>query len=321
MRRRLVLPGLAALAVASRSALGQEAGRTYRIAVVSYAARGAFTEATLGGLQAMGFVEGRNLVMERRGLGLREDQLVDAVRKVIGEGTDVLLAGGGPFIKAAKAATGTVPIVGITDDMVGEGHVSSLARPGGNVTGVSILATELDGKRQEILMEALPRARKIAVLADPSPQATTHFAALQKARPPGAIELLLVRAGNAAAIEAALRQAKEQGADAVNVLASPTLFAYRQALFDAATALRLPTMFQWPEGASEGALLAYGPVYADAFRLWGVMTGRVLRGAKPRDLPIEQPTTFKLAVNIKLARAFGITLPSALLQRADEVIE
>jgi len=271
----------------------------------------------------MGFIEGRNLTFDLVGVGLAENQLVDAVKKVVAAGPDLLLAGGPSFIKAAKAATGAIPIVGFSNDMVGEGHVTSLARPGGNVTGISILSTELDGKRQEILIEAMPKARRIAVLADLGAEIPAHYEILKAAAQArwSTVELSLLRADNPQQIEAVLKQAKEQGIEAVNVLSSPVLFANRQVLFATLRSLRLPAIYQWPEGASDGVLLAYGPGYADAFRLWGQMAGKVLRGAKPSDLPIQQPTAFRLVVNLKTARELNITLPSRLVERADEVVE
>jgi putative tryptophan/tyrosine transport system substrate-binding protein len=310
-----------ALALASHTARAQEAGRTYRVTQITFAERNAATDAWLNSLRAMGFAEGKNLIYESIGIGLTEEQLLDSVNNSLAGKPDLLMAGGGPFIKAAMAATRTVPIVGISDDMVGEGNVASLARPGGNVTGVSILGTELNSKRQEILIEALPKARKMAVLADFGPQIAAHYEHLKMAARSSAVELSLLRAGNVEQIEATLKQAKEQGNEAVNVLASPVLFAHRQPLFAALRALRLPAIYQWPEGGRDGVMLAYGPSYFDAFRIWGLMAGKILRGARPSDLPIEQPTGFKLAVNLKTAREFTIELPKQFLQRADEVID
>jgi putative ABC transport system substrate-binding protein len=320
MKRRQFSTYLAASAFAPSAVRAQEAGRTYRITTFSSAERNPASDVVLDGLRSMGFSEGKNLVFDRAGVGLAEEQLVDAVKKVIAAGTDLLMAAGN-FIKPAMAATRSVPIVGFADDMVGEGHVASLARPGGNVTGISLLATELDGKRQEFLIEALPRARRMAVLADLGPKVAAHYENLRAAARSSTVELSLLRAGSPQQIEATLKQARGHGDEAVNVLASPVLFAHRQALFATLRALRFPAMYQWPEGVSDGALLAYGPGYADAFRLWGLMAGKILRGAKPSDLPIEQPTAFKLAVNLKTARELGITLPSRLVERADQVVE
>jgi len=322
MKRRHFAAGVVASAFAPPAVRAQQPGRTYRITVVTFAERGPYSDHALAGLKSMGFIEGKNLTFDRVGVGLADDQLGDALKKVVAAGgVDLLMAGGPAFIKAAQAATTTIPILGFTDDMLGEGLVTSLARPGGNVTGISILSTELDFKRQELLLEALPRARKIAVLADGGPQVPAHFEALRAAVRSSPVELSLLRASTPQQIEAALKQAKDQGSDAVNVLASPVLFANRQALFAGLKAQRLPAVYQWPEGAADGALLTYGPGYADTYRLWGVMAGKILRGAKPADLPIEQPTAFKLSLNLKVARALGLTLPARLVERADEVVE
>jgi putative tryptophan/tyrosine transport system substrate-binding protein len=246
MKRRQFSTFIATSAFASSAVRAQQASRTYRVTMLVYSERGSITEVVLAGLQSMGYIDRKNLTFDQVGVGLAEDQMVDAVRKVIAAGTDLLMAGGPSFIKAAMAATSTIPIVGLTNDMVGEGHVGSLARPGGNVTGISILSIELDGKRQEILIEAMPTTRRIAVLADLGAQVPAHYENLRAAARArwNTVELSLRRAGDAQQIEAVLTQAREQGDEAVNVLSSPVLFAHRQALFETLKALRLPAIYQ-----------------------------------------------------------------------------
>jgi putative tryptophan/tyrosine transport system substrate-binding protein len=300
-------------------ALAQEAGRTYRIGTVVTVPLTDMTIATvLEELKGLGFVEGKNLVVDPRGLSLRPDQMAAVARQLAEAKVDLFLTGGGLATKAAQAASSTIPILSITDDMVGEGVVSSLTNRVGNTTGISILAAELDGKRQEILIELLPNAKKLAMLSDVTGE---QLGAMQTRARSGGIDVAILRVAKPDDIELALKQARAEGAAAINILASPFLFAMRQRIFAAATELGLGTMYQWTEGIREGALAAYGPSLNETFRQRGRQVAKVLRGAKPTDLPIEQPTTVKLALNLKLAGQLGIAIPPAVLQRADEVIE
>jgi putative ABC transport system substrate-binding protein len=232
------------------------------------------------------------------------------------------LVNGDAAIRAAQKATTTIPILAGSDDMVGAGLVNSMARPGGNTTGVSILATELDGKRQEILIEAVPGLRRMAALADPNRTPVVKLDALQEAARIRNIELSVHRVASGAEIAAAIDMARESGAEALNVLASPMLYASRQLIMDRVAALRLPSMYQWPEEAEEGGLLGYGPRLIDTYR--ELVTGhpvKLLRGVKPADIPIEQPTKFELVINLKTANALSLTVPETLLARADKLIE
>jgi putative ABC transport system substrate-binding protein len=278
--------------------------------------------ATIDELQALGFIEGRDLIVDERGFGIRPDELSSVATQLAQSNVDVILAGGALAIGAAQAATPTIPIIGVTDDMVREGHVSSMANHGGNTTGISILAPELDGKRQQILIEVLPTAHRMAVLTDSVGVPTAdHLQALQASARTGGVELVIHRVDGSNEIGSTLDAAKAAGAEAVNILASAFLNNNRQAIFAKAMALRLPTIFQWPEGIKDGAFLAYGPRQEDVFRRVGQLTGKVLRGTNPAELPVEQPTRFELAVNLKVARELGITLSPTFLLRADRLIE
>ena len=188
-------------------------------------------------------------------------------------------------------------------------------------TGISILATELDTKRLEILMELLPRARRLAVLADVRLLNAAQVEKFEEAARLKSVALSIVRIERPEDIEPGLQAARAGGAEGINILGSPMLFTARRKMFATTTALRLPTVYQWPDGAMEGALVAYGPRYDDTFRQWGRMAGKVLRGAKPSELPVEQPSKFELVVNMKTAKALGVTVPPSILARADEVIE
>jgi putative ABC transport system substrate-binding protein len=207
----------------------------------------------------------------------------------------------------------------MTDDMIGSGLAASMARPGGNTTGVSILASELDVKRLEILREYVPQAQRIAVLADPT-TVSTRVQLASGGRDLG-IELVRFEAQNPDEIGRALDAITVARVEAVNVLASPILNTARRLIIDRMRDAHLPAIYQWPETAEDGGLLGYGPRNLLCYRHVVSLVDKVLRGAKPADLPIEQPTKFDLVVNLKTAGALGMTIPPMLLLRADEVIE
>ncbi len=241
--------------------------------------------------------------------------------ELVKAGPEAILCGGDAAIRAAQAATLNIPIVAITDDMVGAGLVRSLARLGGNTTGVSILAADLDGKRQEVLLEFLPAVRRLAALSDAQNNTPAQLQALLDIARTRGVELSIHRVERNEDIGSAVDAAKAGGAEALNVLASPLLHGNRRAIFVRTTELRLPAIYQWPETAQEGGLLAYGPRFTEVFRQLARQLVTVLRGANPADLPVEQPTKFELVVNLRTAKAIGLDFPPTLLARADEVIE
>ncbi|MGE5202795.1 MAG: ABC transporter substrate-binding protein, partial [Acidobacteriota bacterium] len=242
--------------------------------------------------------------------------------ELVAQNVDLIISFGDPAIRAAQSATQAIPIVGMTEDMVGSGLVASLSRPGGNTTGVSILASELDVKRLEILREFVPLARRIAVLADPTTStAMSTRAQFMRAAHDLNVELLRFEAESPEALGRALDAIAEARVEAVNVLASPLLNVMRLEIISRMRAARLPAIYQWPESAEDGGLLGYGPRNLLCYRHIVSLADKLLRGAKPADLPIEQPSKFELAVNLKTASAIGTTIPPALLLRADEVIE
>ena len=200
--------------------------------------------------------------------------------------------------------------------------MSSLARPGGNTTGISILATELDGKRQEILIEAVPGLRRMAVLADSNATGSRQLQALQDAARARGIELSIHQIASAEEITAAIDAAKASGAAALNVLSSPFLYGNRQIVMQRVAALRLPAIYQFPEEADEGGFVAYGPSLVQIFREQVTeQVVKLLHGVKPADIPVQQPTKFELVINLKTAKAMGVTVPAILVARADKVIE
>jgi ABC-type uncharacterized transport system substrate-binding protein len=313
-----LLGGGALLAPFAASA--QEPGRTYRLAVLTANAREAPQNmALLDELRRSGFVEGQNLVI--RGFGLNNQQFRDVLAASVKQGVDAILCGGGPATRAAQEATRTIPIVAVTDAMIAEGLVRSLSQPGGNTTGISILAPELDGKRQDILMEAVPGARRMAALADPKVQSHAQLQALQEAVRARDVELSIYPVANAGDIVPAIEAAKASSAAALNVLATPLAFVNRQSMIERTGALRLPAVYQWPEIAEDGGLVAYGPRIVQIFRGLGRLLVKVLRGAKPADLPVEQPTNFELIINLRAAKTIGHEISAGLVLRADKVIE
>jgi putative ABC transport system substrate-binding protein len=270
-------------------------------------------------MKAIGWEERRNirfLVVLTEG---SDDRAPALAGELIGKNVDVIITFGNPLIQASQRATETIPIVGMADDMVGSGLADSMARPGRNTTGVSILASELDVKRLEILHEFVPQTRRIGVLADPTTISTR--AQLTGAARDLDLELVLLEAQSPEEVNRSLDAIAAAKVGAVNVLASPPLFAARHLIMEQMRATRMPAIYQWPETAEEGGLLAYGPRLLLCYRHVVSLVDKVLRGAMPAELPIEQPFKFELVVNLNTASAIGLTIPSALLLRSDEVID
>jgi putative tryptophan/tyrosine transport system substrate-binding protein len=323
MRRREFI-ALFAGATAARSfpALAQEAGRTYRLGILLpfprevLAASHFFDE-----LRRSGFIEGQNLTILYRDYGLNGDLISQYAAELVKAQVDVIDAGGGVAVRAVQQATKTIPIAGSADDMVGEGLVASLARPGGNTTGISILATELDGKRQELLIEAVPGLLRMAALADSNVTAVAKLNEMQEAARARNIELSVHRVASGDEITEAIDVAQASGATALNVLASPMLHANHRLIMDRVAALRLPAMYHWPELAEEGGFAAYGPRLVQIPEMGARLIVKLFHGTKPVDIPIEQPTNFELVINLKTANAIGVTVPATLVARADKVIE
>jgi ABC-type uncharacterized transport system substrate-binding protein len=304
-------------------AWAQEPGRIYRIGSLHQAPRNAAHHvAFFAVLEQNEFVEDRNLVVDRRGYGMSAEQFAGLAKQHVDDHVDLILCGGDAAGRAAQAASRTIPVVVLADDMVRAGLVSSLQKPGGNITGVSIFAAELNGKRLELLIEAVPSARRIAILSDPESTTAVQLQALQDVAKSHDVELLIHQAGKREAIVSALDAAKATGATALNVLASALFFNNRQSIFRQVAALRLPAMYQWPEMAEAEGLLAYGPRIIQIYRdIIARQVVAVMRGTKPAELPVEQPTRFDLVVNLKAAGAIGLELPAGLVLRADRLIE
>src|SRR5215510_950920 len=261
MRRRefiALLGGAAAWPLAARA---QQAERTWRLGGLHASPRDAPHQvALLEELRRLGFVEGQNLVVDRAGYGLTAEQFERHAAELVKARVDVIMAGGDAAVRAARRATADIPILALTDDMVGQGFVRSLAPPGGNTTGVTILASELDGKRQEILIEAVPGVRRVATLADTNTTPPSALRALEDAARARGVELSVHPVARREEIASAVDAAKASGAGALNVLASALVYNSRAFIFDRARALRLPAVYQWPQMAEEGGLIGYGPL-------------------------------------------------------------
>ncbi len=330
MRRREFIGVLYGAAAGSLAARAQELGRTYRLGVFIPSARESPQAAAfLDELRLNGFVEGQNLIVIWTDLGVsNNDDLAECAAALVKAAPDAIVAGPELPIRAVQAATSTVPILGVTEDMVGEALVASLPHPGGNTTGISLLSPELDGNRQDILIEAVPGAKRIAAMAEAtvyfSPR-DRHFQELQDAARKQGVEVSIIGVSGPAQIVPAINAAKASGAEALNFLASP-LFSVpgsrnSRVVIERVAELRLPAIYQWPETAEQGALLAYGPRFTQVYRQRGRMVAKVLHGIKPADIPVEQPTSFELVVNVKTAKAIGHIVPAGLVLRADKVVE
>ena len=268
MRRREFIKALGGAAAAwPLAARAQEPGRIYRLGCLTAGQRDApYFGAMIENLRQHGFVEGQNLAFNWRPFEQRVDLIPEYATELVKARADVILVSGDFAIRTVQLATATIPILGVTEDMVGSGLVNSLARPDSNTTGVSILATELDGKRQEILIDAVPGFQRMAVLADTNSTGSSRFPALQNAARARNVELSLHRIAKPEEIVAAIDAAKASGAAALNVLASPILYGSRQTIIQRVAALRLPSIYQFPEEAEQGGFVGYGPRIVQIYR-------------------------------------------------------
>jgi putative ABC transport system substrate-binding protein len=280
-------------------------------------------EAFRQGLRDLGYVEGQNIAIEYRWAEGRVERFSDFAVELVGLKVDVIVATSSPLALAARNATRTIPIVFVTAaDPVGQGLVAGIARPGGNVTGFSLLAPEIVARQLQLLKEAVPTASRVAVLSNP---ANSYTALLVKetgaaARSLGVrVQLLGVR--GATALDSAFSAITKERPGALFVLFDPVLLGHRTRIAEFANKNRLPAMYPHREYVEAGGLIAYGVDLRDNFRRAATYVGKILKGAKPGDLPVEQPTKFELVINLKTAKALGLTIPPSLLQRADQVIE
>lgn len=276
------------------------------------------------GLSDTGYVEGQNVAIEYRWAEGHYDRLLALAADLVDRQVDVIVTEGGDSSAfAAKRATSTIPIVFHTGtDPVESGLVASFARPGGNLTGVSLVTTELMPKLLELLSELVPQARVIALLVNPNGASAEHqMRTAQEAARTKGLELHILKAGAEGDFEAAFASLVQQHVGALVVGSDPFLFSRHEQLVALAARDALPAIYPRREFAVAGGLLSYGPSFLAAYRLKGIYVGKILKGAKPADLPVQQPTTFELVVNLDTAKALGLTVPPSILARADEVIE
>ena len=276
------------------------------------------------GLHDAGFFEGQNVAIEYRSWQGRPDLLPELAADLVARKVDVIVATGGTLAAlAVKKATSTIPIVfEIGADPVENGLVASFARPGGNLTGVTIVTAELNPKRFQLLSELVPEARVIALLVNPTNAAAERVVGeVQEAARAKNIRLPVVKAGAEDEFAAAFAAAAEQQAGALVVGNDPVFFSRREKLVALAAQLALPAIYEWREFAAIGGLISYGTNLSAMLRQAGIYVGRILKGEKPADLPVVQPTKFELVINLKTAKTLGLAVPQSLLARADEVIE
>jgi putative ABC transport system substrate-binding protein len=275
-----------------------------------------FTQA----LRQLGFIEGQNVSIELRYARGGLQQLPELAAELVHIKVDVLATFGDLTPKIAQQATATIPIVAIGDDLLGAGIVTSLSRPGTNTTGLTIMSPELSAKRLEVLQEIVPRMSRVAALWDPTTGAS-QVEMTEGAARSLKLSLQVLQVLRRDEIVDAFRAAQSNHAEAINVFSSPFLASLYREIIDLSAEYRLPTIYQWKEHVEAGGLLSYGPSLAAMYRQAGTIVVKVLKGAKPADLPVEQPTKFELAVNARTAKALGIAIPPSVLVRADDVFE
>jgi len=321
MDRRAFI-GLAAggLLAAPLAAEAQPAGRVARIGVT--VATDAFYEAFLQGLVQAGWVPGQNAVIERRSVRGESERVPAMVAELVGLKVDVILGTGSRVIKSASEATRTIPIVGLDleSDPVGSGFVATLARPGGNITGIFLDLPELSGKQLQFLRDAVPGLSRVGVIWEQGVGEPQLRASEEAARMIG-ITLNALGVRRAEEIRPAVERAARARAQALVVLTSPLLSNNLVPIVEVAQQYRLPTISPFTSFADAGALMGYGPSQPEMFRRAATYVDKIIRGAKPGELPVERPSKFELTINLKTAKALGLTIPPSLLARADQVIE
>ena len=326
-RRHFLLTSLAGAIAAPCVAAAQRASGVRRIAYLGNApttpVTDSFWDAFVAGLQEHGWVQSRSIVIERRYLELGMEPAIAAVEELSRTGVEVIVVSSTQVALAAKQTTRTLPIVmTIPSDPVAVGLVASLARPGGNVTGLSFVGTEVAGKQVDLLREAVKGLASIAVLANPmNPSHAPRVKAVLATARTLKLRVDVVEVSTRDEISDALRAISKRGTGATLVLADPLFVREASSIIQLAAELRLPVMYGLREAAVAGGFMSYGPSFTEQFRRAAAYVDKILKGAKPANLPIEQPTKFELVVNVKAAKALGLTVPPSLLLRADQVIE
>ena len=327
MDRRAFISGITGgLLAAPLVAEAQQAGRTYRIGFLGPAAERVYTDSLLSlrtGLRERGYVEGKNIVFEYRFAEDKYERLPDLAAELVRDKVDVIVVHSTPGTRAAKQATRTIPIVMVNvADPLGAGLVASLARPDGNTTGVSNIDVGLAAKRLELLKEVLPKLSLVGVLRNPSnPSGEPQFKETQAAARSLGIKIQLFDVQDRKELESAFSVMAKARADAFTVMGDPLVLSQQKSIANLATTKRLPSVFPRNENVEAGGLMSYGPTFADQFRQAATYVDKIFKGEKPGDLPVENPTRMYLVINLKTAKALGLTIPPSLLGRADQIIE
>jgi putative ABC transport system substrate-binding protein len=324
MRRRELMLLLGGAMTAARALHAQQKATPVVgcLSAGSLSLSSAFEAAFRHGLSETGYVEGQNLGIEYRWAEGRYDRLPALAADLVDRRVDVIAAVSTPSALAAKNATSTIPIVFAVADAVAAGFVASLARPGGNLTGVSVLIVELMTKRLELLTELVPQARVIALLVNPdNPNADRIMREVQKAALAKEVQLHTLKASTESEIDAAFTTLVQLPVGALVVTADPFFNGRREQLVALASRHGVPAIYEYREFPAAGGLISYGPSLTGMWRQVGIYAGNILKGAKPSDLPVEQPTKFELVINLMTAKALGLTIPQSIFARADEVIE
>jgi len=325
-RRRLIIVVFASLLGVPLASLGQQPAKVARVGFLEASTPSAIAarvEAFRQGLRDLGYVEGKNVVIEYRYAEGNFDRLPALAAELVRLNVNVIVTGGPTAIPAAKAATTAIPIVMAFDtDPVGSGFAASLAKPGGNITGLSTLAPELSAKQIELLKEIVPKLARVAVLGTASRPGSAHaLREVENAAKALKVQVQFQDVVDPKGIDAAFLAARKGGADAVLVLGSPLFNANRTELTELASKSRYPVIYDRAEFVEAGGLMTYSVSLADLARRAATYVDKILKGAKPGDLPIEQPTKFDLVVNMKTAKALGIKIPNSVLAQATKVIE
>jgi putative tryptophan/tyrosine transport system substrate-binding protein len=323
MRRRELLLLVGAAMTTARTLHAQQAGKVFRIGFLTAGAK-PLQLATIGDfLRELGWVEGKNFVWESRYADNRLDRLPELAAELVALKVDLIMSSGTLAPLAAKRATATIPIVmAEAGDPVGSGLVESLARPGGNVTGMSLMVPELGGKRLELLKDLLPNMSRVAVLWNAAnPYAAAVFKESERAAQTLGMEVQSLEVRGPDDFGGVFEAAKRQPPDALTVVDDPLTVNFRKEVVDFAATCRLPAIYGSGGFVDAGGLMSYGANLNDLWRHAASYVDKILKGARPRDLPVEQPTKFELLVNLKTAKALGLTIPPSILARADEVIE
>jgi putative ABC transport system substrate-binding protein len=327
MDRRTLLTTLACLLATAVPVEAQQPANVFRIGILgTYPPTtpefAHLWEAFVQGLRELGYIEGQNLVVERRFMEGKAERLTELAAELVRLNVHVIVAGGQPPPVAARRATSTIPIVMTNfSDPVGLGLVTNLARPGGNITGLALLTVELVTKQLQLLTQAVPKVSRVALLTNPSnPGAALQRRDAETAARTLGLQIQVLEAQRLDELAGAFEAMTSQRAGAILLPGDSVLYFYRKQIADLAIKNRLPALFAPREFAEAGGLMAYGANLADLYRRAATYVDRILKGANPGDLSIEQPTKFELVINVKTAKALGITIPQSLLQRADEVI-